>query len=161
MNIYRNAARALPWALAAATLVAGPLWSQQPDPPGQAKGEKPKYEAYLFGHMIQGDYGRLYYTVSLDGLHWKRLNGGKRVLEEYRGHSDICLGHDGRYYLVGNRSDSAPDINFWVSDDLVKWTRYGSFTPDLSKVPGYPNPLKRIGAPKLFYDKASSQYVLT
>ena len=121
MNIYRNAARALPLALAAATLLATPLWSQQPDPPGQPKaGAKPKYEAYLFGHMVQGDYGRLYYTVSLDGLHWKRLNGGKRVFEEYRGHSDICLGHDGRYYLVGNRNDSAPDINFWVSDDLIK-----------------------------------------
>jgi hypothetical protein len=29
----------------------------------------------------------------------------------------------------GNRNDSAPDINFWVSDDLVKWSKYGDFTP--------------------------------
>ena len=29
------------------------------------------------------------------------------------------------------------------------------------KVPNYPDPLKRIGAPKLYYDKATSQYLLT
>jgi hypothetical protein len=111
--------------------------------------------------MVEGDYGRLYYSVSLDGLHWKRLNGGKRVFEDYRGHSNICLGHDGRFYLVGNRGDSAPDINFWVSDDLVRWTKYGDYTPDLHTTPNYPHPLQRIGAPKLYYDKLTSQYLLT
>jgi hypothetical protein len=148
--------------LAAAMVFAAAGLCQQPDPPGQPKnGNAPKYEAYLFSHMVDGDYGRLYYTVSLDGLHWKRLNGGKRVFEEYRGHSDILQGHDGRYYLVGNRNDNAPDINFWVSDDLIKWTKYSDVTPDLTKVPDYPDPLHRIGAPKMFYDKASSQYILT
>jgi hypothetical protein len=33
----------------------------QPDPPGQAIGSPPVHEAYLFAHMKQGDYGRLYY----------------------------------------------------------------------------------------------------
>jgi hypothetical protein len=147
--------------LAAAMLFAATGLCQQPDPPGQAKGSPPKFEAYLFSHMVDGDYGRLYYTVSLDGLHWKRLNGGKRVYEDYRGHSDILQGHDGRYYLVGNRNDSAPDITFWVSDDLIKWARYSDVTPDLTKVPDYPNPLARIGAPKMFYDKAGSQYIIS
>jgi len=142
-------------------LAALPIRCQQPDPPGQPKGTKPQYEAYLFSHMVEGDYGRLYYSVSLDGLHWKRLNGGKRVFEDYRGHSNICLGHDGRFYLVGNRSDSAPDINFWVSDDLIRWTKYGDYTPDLHTTPNYPHPLQRIGAPKLYYDKLTSQYLLT
>lgn len=136
--------------------------AQMPDPPGQVEpGEKPKYEAYLFAHMMQGDYGRLYYSVSLDGLHWERLNGGKRVFEEYRGHADICQGHDGRYYLVGNRGDDRPDINFWASEDLIKWKKYGDYTPDLKHVPNYPTAMARIGAPKLFYDAASSQYLLT
>ena len=153
--------RTLAVAGAAAVWLSLPAPSQQPDPPGQVKTGKPVNEAYLFHHMIHTDYGRLYYSVSLDGLHWKRLNGGKRVLEDYRGHSSICVGHDGRYYLVGNRSDSAPDINFWVSDDLIKWTRYGDYTPDLQKTPTYPHPLQRIGAPKLFYDQRTSQYLLT
>jgi hypothetical protein len=68
--------------------------------------------------MMLGDYGRLYYSASLDGLHWQMLNGGKRVFDEYRGHADICQGHDRRFYLVGNRSDDQPDINLWISDDL-------------------------------------------
>jgi len=79
-------------------MLAGLLWfsasrAQMPDPPGQlTPGESPANEAYLFAHMLQGDYWRLYYSVSLDGLHWFLLNGGKRVFEEYRGHADICKG---------------------------------------------------------------------
>jgi hypothetical protein len=69
-------------------------------------GAAPKGEAhagYLFAHMVQGDYGRLYYALSSDGLHWRTVNSGKRVLgAEYWGHPDICRGHDGRYYLIGN-----------------------------------------------------------
>jgi hypothetical protein len=136
--------------------------AQMPDPPGQVgPGEMPKYEAYLFVHMMEGDYGRLYYSVSLDGLHWDMLNGGKRVFEEYHGHASICKGPDGRYYLVGNRSDDWPDINFWVSDDLITWKKYSDFVPDLKNVPDYPNTLARIGAPKLYFDHATSQFLLT
>lgn len=135
--------------------------AQQPDPPGQVKnGQKPVNEAYLFAHMINSDYGELYYTVSLDGLHWQNLNDGNRVFEEYHGHPDIITGHDGRYYLVGNKSDKAPDITIWVSEDLMDWKKYSTYTPDLQKTPEY-DPLQRIGAPKLFYDEASKQYVLT
>ena len=91
----------------------GVVRGQMPDPPGQVgPGEKRVHEAYLFAHMMHGDYGRLYYSVSLDGLHWRLLNGGRRVFEAYRGHADICRGHDERYYLVGNRGDDRPDINF-------------------------------------------------
>lgn len=136
--------------------------AQQPDPPGQvAKGEKPVHEAYLFAHMTHADYGRLYYSVSTDGLHWQALNDKKRVFEEYQGHPDIERGHDGRFYIVGNESDGSPDINFWVSDDLVTWEKYSTYTPDLKSTPGYKDALQRIGAPKLFFDKPSKQYVLT
>lgn len=135
--------------------------AQQPNPPGQVKeGQKPVNEAYLFAHMMDGDYGKLYYTVSLDGLHWQQLNNGKRVFDEYRGHPDIVKGHDGRYYIVGNQSDGARDINIWVSADLITWGKYSVYTPDLKKTPGY-SPLQRIGAPKLFYDHPSKQYVMT
>ena len=136
--------------------------AQMPAPPGQlAPGEQARNEAYLFAHMMQGDYGRLYYSVSLDGLHWGLLNGGKRVFEEYHGHASICTGHDGRYYLVGNRGDDRPDINFWVSTDLIAWAKYGDYVPNLREVPDYPKPLARIGAPKLYFDPAQSLYVLS
>jgi hypothetical protein len=142
-------------------LILTPAGAGQPDPPGQVRNGTPVYEAYLFAHMLHSDYGRLYYSVSLDGLHWTMLNEGRRVYDDYRGHPDICKGHDGKYYLAGNHGDKAPDIQFWVSDDLVKWTPYSSVTPDLKKTPGYPDALQRIGAPKLFYDATSSQYILT
>ena len=79
--------------------LAGTVGASQPNPPGQATETAPVNEAYLFAHMMHKDYGRLYYCVSLDGLHWTALNEGRRVYNGYRGHPDICQGHDGRYYL--------------------------------------------------------------
>lgn len=135
---------------------------EHPDPPGQCLGDEPPVnEAYLFAHMIDGDYGRLYYSVSLDGLHWELLNDGKRINNDYQGHADICKGHDGRYYLVGNPAGDAPVIHFWVSEDLIQWERFGDVVPELEKTPGYSTALPRIGAPKLFYDTDAEQYILT
>jgi len=149
------------WVLAA-LLLSQTTQAQMPDPPGQVRpGEKPANEAYLFAHMMQGDYWRLYYSVSLDGLHWDMLNGGKRVCEEYRGHASLCKGRDGRYYLVGNRGDDQPDINFWVSEDLITWKKHSDYRPDLKHAPDYPKALARIGAPKLYFDAASSEYLIT
>lgn len=143
-------------------LTAGKSLAQQPDPPGQVgNAEDAKNQAYLFAHMTHEDYGRLYYSVSLDGLHWQSLNDGKRVFEDYKGHPDICKGHDGRYYIAGNKSDAAPGIDFWVSEDLIHWKKYNTYTPDLKSTPGYSNALQRIGAPKLYFDQASAQYMLT
>ncbi len=137
-------------------------FAQQPNPPGQAsKPEELQNEAYLFGHMTHADYGRLYYSVSTDGLHWTLLNGGKRVFDSYKGHPDICKGHDNRYYIAGNNSDDDPQIRFWVSDDLIDWKEFGSYTPNLKSTPGYSEAMQRIGAPKLFFDKASQQYLLS
>ncbi|MET1023979.1 MAG: hypothetical protein ABWX87_06680 [Pseudoxanthomonas sp.] len=136
--------------------------AKQPDPPGQvAPGARPVHEAYLFAHMTDADYGHLYYSASLDGLHWYRLNGGKRITDDYRGHPDIAQGPDGTYYIAGNQSDAAPVIDIWSSSDLVTWSRYSTYTPDLKSTPGYAQALQRIGAPKLFFDKASRRFVMT
>ena len=56
---------------------------------------------YLFAHMIPTNYGRLYYSVSRDGLTWKTLNGGNIVLPDYKGHPDIVRGGDGQWHMVG------------------------------------------------------------
>ena len=148
--------------VAVAGLFAASAFAAQPDPPGQVKaGENAVNEAYLFAHMTHSDYGRLYYSVSRDGLHWFRLNGGKRITDDYRGHPDIARGADGRYYIAGNESDSSPTINIWSSQDLIEWKRFSEFKPDLKSTPGYSNALQRIGAPKLFYDEASKRFVMT
>ena len=144
------------------TLGVFTLNAQQPDPPGQVKdGDKPVNEAYLFAHMTHQDYGELYYSVSLDGLHWYALNDRKRVFDEYHGHPDICKGHDGRYYIAGNKSDGSPDINFWVSEDLITWEKHSTLTPNLKSTPDYSYALQRIGAPKIYFDQDSKQYVVT
>ncbi|WP_431050282.1 hypothetical protein [Roseateles sp. L2-2] len=129
-------------------------------PPSAAALAQTGPEAYLFAHMTDARYGVLHYAVSLDGLHWTKLNGGKAVNEEYHGHPSIAQGPDGRFYLVGNKSDDDPDIRFWVSDDLIKWQVFGTYRPDLSKVAGLPNAMQRIGAPKLYFDKPSNQFVV-
>jgi hypothetical protein len=143
-------------------IMAMPCIAQQPSPPGQVKpGETAITQAYLFAHMTHQDYGRLYYSVSLDGLHWVALNGKKRVFDEYKGHPDICKGHDGRYYIAGNTSDGSPDINIWVSADLITWEKHTTYTPDLKSTPDYSYALQRIGAPKLYYDESIKQYIMT
>lgn len=148
--------------LAAGLCTAATALAKQPDPPGQVRpGEKPVNEAYLFAHMTHADYGRLYYSASLDGLHWYRLNDGKRITDDYRGHPDIARGPDGAYYIAGNESDSSPVINIWSSRDLIEWKRYSTHTPNLKSTPGYSQALQRIGAPKLFFDEASKQFVMT
>lgn len=141
-----------------ALCVTTPAWSQTsayPKPGAPADSAK----AYLFAHMMTGDYGVLYYSVSLDGLHWTFLNSGKPVYPAYHGHASIAQGPDNRFYLVGNKSDDDSAIRFWVSDDLIHWQPYGEYTPDLSKAVDHP--LQRIGAPKLFFDKPSGQFMLT
>lgn len=141
----------------AATAVA-----QQPNPPGQVTdGSKPVNDAYLFAHMMHGDYGRLYYSVSRDGLHWELLNNGKRIVDDYRGHPDIVKGPDDRYFIAGNENDASPDINIWVSENLIDWKKHSVYTPDLKATPGYANALQRIGAPKLYYDEPSQQFIMT
>lgn len=115
---------------------------------------------YLFAHMMKADYGRLYYSVSMDGLHWTLLNNGKRVHKDYRGHPDIMRGHDGRYYLLGNPPEKG-DVRIWISSDLVTWNHLRDFIPDMSKFPGYEGPGRWHGAPKLFFDEATKTYLLT
>jgi hypothetical protein len=115
---------------------------------------------YLFAHMTREDYGRLYYAISTNGLHWTPLNNGRRVLPDYRGHPDITRGHDGRFYLLGN-TPKDPGIRFWVSDDLVNWRHLRDYLPDPKTPPGFWGPGGFHGAPKMFFDEASRQYLLT
>ncbi|MBN1422081.1 MAG: glycoside hydrolase family 43 protein [Planctomycetes bacterium] len=115
---------------------------------------------FLFAHMMANDYGRLYYAISEDGLHWVRMNGGRRILEAYRGHPDICRGHDGRFYLIGNEAEER-DIHIWVSDDLAAWRRFGRFAPDVFATPGFTPAHDYKGAPKIYYDSPAGIYLIT
>ena len=120
-----------------------------------------KMGGYLFAHMTKADYGGLYYSVSEDGLNWQTLNNEKRVNETYRGHPDICKGHDGRYYMIGVDAKEKKTI-IWTSNDLLDWKSDGNIPFELFKsVKGYEATDSWLGAPKMFYDKASKRYIIT
>lgn len=142
--------------------IAGVATAQTPTPPG-APFTPPvdPARAYLFAHMTKEHYGVLYYSVSLDGYHWHRVNGGQPVSADYHGHASIARGPDGRYYLVGNKGDDDPLIRFWVSDDLIQWRPFGTYRPNLDHIPGHAGALQRIGAPKLYFDTPSGQFLLS
>lgn len=161
MRVVRSIVRAGLGVGLALAAVSGSGVGAQVAPGGPVTPYVDPAKAYLFLHMTKEHYGVLYYSVSLDGLHWRQVNAGKPVSADYHGHASVARGGDGRYYLVGNKGDDDPLIRFWVSDDLVRWTPYGTYQPDLQAVAGYPHPLQRIGAPKLFFDKPSGQFLLT
>lgn len=124
------------------------------------KGVGPIYAqrgGYLFAHMTKGDYGRLYYTVSLDGQHWQRLNDGHRVNEDYKGHPDITQGHDGRYYMTGG----SREITLWESDDLLSWSKMMAIEPNVYGMADYQPIEKKYGAAKIYFDEATAQYLIT
>jgi hypothetical protein len=120
--------------------------------------------AYLFSHMTSEKYGRLFYSVSMDGLHWKKMNKGEPVMDSsYWGHSDIIRGHDGKYYMPGNNRTGKvadDDITIWQSDDLIIWKFFAKFGPTDILAMRKGN-LKSYGAPKLYYDTTGKQYVLS
>lgn len=118
-------------------------------------------DAYLFAHMTEQDYGGLYYSVSTDGLRWTMLNGGRRVHPDYMGHPDVTLGHDGRYYLLGNPREGAAAILVYASSDLVNWQLEQRLVADLSAYPAVNPPTRWHGAPKMFFDAAEKRYILT
>ena len=119
-------------------------------------------DAYLFAHMTKADYGRLYYSVSTDGLNWTLLNNGERVMDEtYRGHPDIMQGRNGTYWLVGVRERDHPGVIFFSSSDLITWEPGPQLDASHFNVGERTGGIPSLGAPKLFWDDASELFYLT
>lgn len=115
---------------------------------------------YLFAHMTKSDYGSLYYSISKDGIHWKALNNGKKIHQYYRGHPDIAMGRNGDYYMIGFKGDAEEPI-LWKSGDLISWSIERKIPKSIFlDTPGYFANAGWLGAPKLFYDKDSDQYMI-
>jgi hypothetical protein len=135
-------------------LILFPAMQAQKDPDSQIGG-------YLFAHMTSDDYGRLYYSISPDGLEWTLLNDGKSVSEEYRGHPDICQGHDGRFYQIGVE-EKTEKVILWSSEDLLEWKREKFLPDDLFRnTPGHRSNPSWFGAPKTFYDPSTRKYLIS
>ena len=116
---------------------------------------------YLFIHMRHEDYGRMYYYISRDARTWTKLNNNQRGNAEYRGYPDIIKGHDNRYYMIGVSEKTQKPL-LWTSSDLVAW----SIEKELPVSPfvltdNYYTERNWFGAPKLYYDEDSKQYIVT
>ena len=131
--------------------------------PGEGNG------GYLFAHMNDMNYGSLFYSISRDGVEWKTLNSNKVILDGYYGHPDLCEGPDvfgnstKRWYMIGVvRGSSKEAIVLWHSTDLVVWKNRlldgANFVVDHL---GVYNEIPFVGAPKMFYDEVSGQFLIT
>lgn len=117
---------------------------------------------YLFAHMTDDNYGSLFYSVSRDAYNWETLNDGRTVLPAYCGHPDICKGRDG-YYMISVKKGSGIPL-LWHSTDLVNWeyTKLAkSIFNKIKELYGHVNEETYYGAPKMFYDQPSDQYMIT
>ena len=118
---------------------------------------------YLFAHMTDANYGSIFYSVSRDGYNWQTLNDGRTILPAYVGHPDICQGRDGVYYMISVKKNVGIPL-LWSSEDLVTWksTKLAkSIFNKITALYGYKNEETYYGAPKMFYDEPSDQYIIT
>ena len=118
---------------------------------------------YLFAHMTHADYGSLFYSISRDGYTWETLNNGRTVLPAFVGHPDICKGRNGIYYMISVKKDAGIPL-LWSSTDLLTWKSTAlpkSIFNRISAAYGYKNEETYYGAPKMFYDESTDQYIIT
>ena len=129
---------------------------------GPKAPSQPEFTGYLFAHMTNATYGRLYYSLSKDGKQWDMMNGGEVILEDYLGHPNISRGADGFYMMGVTTSGDLRQPVLWSSQDLVTWKRK-DLSRDLFDVSAfdYENESVYLGAPKIFYDEAGSRYIVT
>lgn len=112
---------------------------------------------YLFLHMVDSHYGKLFYAVSRDGVNWETLNKGRIINSAYIGHPDICVGRDGAFYMI-----AVAPLALWRSEDLVTWTsaRMDEMIFNRSNEQGFYTTYY-WGAPKMYFDKDTDQYIIT
>lgn len=115
---------------------------------------------YLFAHMTDDSYGSMFYSVSDDGTNWRTLNGGKKICD-YRGHPDFCLGKDDRYYMIGIEAGTQQPL-LWATKNMITWGIEQTISQDVfdTKTIGYKTD-SWYGAPKMYYDTDSGQYIIT
>ena len=113
---------------------------------------------YLFAFMTNARYGKLHYALSRDGFNWETLNSGRVIDTSYKGHPDIIQGHDGAYYMI-----AVEPLALWRSEDMTSWSKTRldeSIFSRCSEI-GYYVANSYVGAPKLFWDETSGQYMIT
>lgn len=132
------------------------------------------FGAYLFVSFTgESEIGeQIYFSVSLDGLHWEDLNGGRPVLSSSIGEKGVrdpyilrnCI--DNKFYIIatdlrianGKGWDIAVNhgsrsIIVWESDDLIQWSREKSIEVGVNRA-------GCVWAPEAIYDRTKDVYLV-
>jgi len=121
--------------------------------------------AYLFAHTTRSNCFNLFYSVSTDGLHWKILNNGNPVVNNYHGLPHIVRGNN-EFYLLGSKLDKNGKTirTAWHSRDLVSWNDSRKLKlefPTGFRVAKDDSGQPHYGAPKAFYDVPRKRFIIT
>lgn len=120
-----------------------------------------KDDAYLFSYFVGNGEDGLHLAYSYDGLKWDALNDNKSFLKPAVGSDklmrDPCVisGPGGNFHMVWTVSWNEKGIGYASSKDLIQWTEQKCI-PVMEHEPNARN----CWAPEVFYDKASSQYLI-
>jgi hypothetical protein len=131
---------------------------------GSSEIEETGTGGYLFAHTGNGDgqYYRLYYALSHDGLSWTELNGGESPMPTYYGFPCITKDASGTFWLIGVSNTTPRNPVIWKSTDMVNWTVYRNIPRSVMALPaGYVNNTNSFGAMKIFFDPVSEQFMIT
>lgn len=132
------------------------------------------YGAYLFVSFTgESEIGeQIYFSVSLDGLHWEDLNGGRPVLSSSIGEKGVrdpyiirsCI--DNKFYIIATDlrianekgwdiavNHGSKSIIVWESEDLIRWSREKSIEVGVKDA-------GCVWAPEAIYDRTKDAYLV-
>jgi predicted GH43/DUF377 family glycosyl hydrolase len=116
---------------------------------------------WLFSYFKNNGEDGLHLAYSEDALHWQALRGDSSVLTPTAGFDklmrDPCItrGGDGKFHMIWTSSWKEKGIGYASSNDLIHWS-----PQQYLLVMNHETEAKNCWAPEVFYDKASSQYMI-
>lgn len=116
---------------------------------------------YLFSSFRGNGEDGLHLAWSEDGLKWTALGGDKSYLKPTAGRDklmrDPCvlLGPDGVFRMTWTTGWQDKTVGYASSRDLITWSEQKSI-PVMAHEPT----VRNVWAPELFYDAATSEYVI-
>jgi hypothetical protein len=115
---------------------------------------------YVFSFFRDNGQDGVYLAVSDDARNWREVNQGRPVLVPKVGGKltrdpSICQGPDGLYHMVWTTSWTDKGFGVAHSKNLVDWSeqQFIEVNKDESKA-------NNTWAPEIFFDEATSQYVV-
>ena len=142
-------------------LLGSASWLGACTAPAGAPAVTPEPPHYLYSYFTGNGEDGLHLAHSRDGLEWTALNGGRSLLAPLVGESklmrdpSILRGPDGTFHMVWTAGWTERGIGYAHSRDLVTWSEQ-RYLPVMAHEPAARN----TWAPELFYDEATSRFLI-